>query len=51
MPLLLVTFDLCHALPTLTLVHPNPSPSFNGLEDSGAIADSVRLEENQVNGR
>ena len=40
-PLLRVTFDLCHAPPTLTLAHPNPSPSVNEL---GAIAGSVRLE-------
>ena len=45
-PLLWVTFDLCHAPPTLTLAHPNPSPSVNELEDPGAIAGGVRLEGN-----
>ena len=25
--------DLCHAPPTLTLAHPNPSPSVNELEE------------------
>ena len=38
--LLVVTFDLCHAPPTLTLAYPNPSPSVNEHEDPGAI---VRL--------
>ena len=42
-PLPVVTFDLCHAPPTLTLAHLNPSPSGNEHEDPGAIAGSVRL--------
>ena len=37
----LVTFDLYHAPPTLTLAHPNPSTSVN---DHGPIEGSVRLE-------
>ena len=43
-PLPMVTFDPCHAPPTLTLAHPNPSPSVNELEDPGAIVGSVLLE-------
>ena len=41
---MMVTFDLCHAPPALTLAHPNPNPSVNELEDPDAIAGSVRLE-------
>ena len=43
-PLPKVTFDLCHATPSLTLAHPNPSTSVNELEDPGAIEGSVWLE-------
>ena len=42
MPLPLMTFALCHAPPSLTLGHPNPSTSVNELEDPGAIEGSVR---------
>ena len=40
-PLLLMTFDLCYAPPTLTRT-PNPSHEH---EDPGAIAGSVQLED------
>ena len=40
----MVTFDLCHASPTLTQAHPNPSPSVE-LEDPGPISGSVQLED------
>ena len=36
-PIPMLTFDLCHTPPTLTLAHPNPSLSVNELEDPGAI--------------
>ena len=39
-----MTFDVCHAPPTTTLAHLNPSLSINELEDPGAIAGSVQLE-------
>ena len=44
-PVQLVTFDLCHVPPTLTLAHPNLSPSVNEHEDPGAIVGSVWLED------
>ena len=36
----LVTFDFCHAPPTLSQAQPNPSSSVNELEVPGAIAGS-----------
>ena len=43
-PTPMVTFDLCHASPALTLAYPNPSTSVNELEDPSASAGSVQLE-------
>ena len=42
---LMATFELHHTPPTLTLVHPNTSPSASEVEDSGAIAGNVQLDE------
>ena len=39
---MMVSLDLCHAPPTLTLV---PNTSVNELEDPGVIEGSVWLEE------